>query len=167
MNNIVAERNQQLAFGLSNNLHRVIREWERDFSRRTLEKLAERGYPDIRSSHGVVIANLGTGAVRVTELAERAQVTQQAMGKILKELERMGYVIRDVDSSDKRAREIRFTDKGMQLVTDCLAINKELREYYADKIGADKLDRLEKLLREAVDSLELEYMPEAWVSPRP
>ena len=102
------------------------------------------------------------GAVRVTELAERAQVTQQAMGKMLKELERLGYVARDVDGGDKRAKEIRLTPRGIELVSQSLEVVEEVREYYAQRIGEQELAELESRLRDAVGKLELDYLPESW-----
>jgi DNA-binding MarR family transcriptional regulator len=164
MSKTTAETNQDIAYLLSNNLSRQLREFSRDFERRIWQALEVRGYPDIRPSHSAVFANLGLGAVRVTELAERAQVTQQAMGKMLKELERMGYVARDVDSDDKRAKEIRLTERGIQLVTDSLEVVDEVRRYYATKLGGiQELEKLEVSLRDAVRKLELDYLPESWV----
>ena len=157
-----AERNQEIAYGLSNNLPRLLREFSRDFERRIYESLAAKGYPDIRASHSAVFANLGMGAVRVTELAERAQVTQQAMGKMLKELERMGYIARDIDSGDKRAKEIKLTERGIALAADCLDVVADIRSQYAAKIGAERLAQLEADLRTAVKHLDLEYLPESW-----
>jgi DNA-binding MarR family transcriptional regulator len=148
---------------LSNNLPRLLREFSRDYERRIWQELAARGYPEIRPPHSLVFANLGMGSVRVSELAKRAQVTQQAMGKMLKELERMGYIARDVDSSDKRAKEIRLTDKGVQLAADCLEVVDDVREYYDSKVGTADLALLEQELRNAVKKLELEYLPESWV----
>jgi DNA-binding MarR family transcriptional regulator len=158
-----AETNQAVASPLSNNLSRLLREFSRDFERRICRGLAARGHPDVRPSHSAVFSNLGTGAVRVTELARRAQVTQQAMGKMLKELERMGYVARDIDGSDKRAKEIRLTQRGVDLATDSLAVVDEVRAYYADKIGRALLDSLEGELREALGKLHLDYLPDSWV----
>jgi len=163
VNKTAAERNQAIASSLSNNLSRLLREFSRDFERRIWRGLAERGYPDIRPSHSAVFANLGMGAVRVTELAERAQVTQQAMGKMLKELERMGYVARDIDGGDKRAKEIRLTPRGVALVEDSHAVIESVRDYYAAKIGHHQLDELESHLREGVRKLHLAYLPETWV----
>lgn len=165
MNKTAAENNQAIAYRLSNNLSRLLREFSRDFERRIWQGLDERGYPDIRPSHSAVFANLGMGAVRVTELAERAQVTQQAMGKMLKELERMGYVTRDIDSGDKRAKEIRLTQRGISLAADSLEVVDQVRAYYALKIGSQSLDELEANLRHAVRKLQLEYLPESWVDP--
>ncbi len=163
MNKSVAQNNQASAFELSNNLSRLLREFSRDFERRIWQGLAARGYSDIRPSHSAIFANLGMGAVRVTELAERAQVTQQAMGKMLKELERMGYVARDIDGGDKRAKEIRLTQRGVALAADSLEVVTQIRAYYAHKIGAQALDDLEAHLRSAVGRLQLAYLPASWV----
>ena len=165
MTKSTAETNREIAYKLSNNLSRLLREFSRDFERRIWRALEARGYPDVRPSHSAVFANLGLGAVRVTELAERAQVTQQAMGKMLKELERMGYVAREVDSGDKRAKEIRLTERGIRLAAESLQVMEEVRGYYAEKIGERELDELESMLRDAVRKLSLEYLPESWVDP--
>lgn len=157
-----SETNRDIAYRLSNNLPRLLREFSRDFERRIWEQLADRGYPDIRPSHSQVFANLGMGSVRVTELAERAQVTQQAMGKMLKELERLGYIARDIDAGDKRAREIRLTDRGVRLAQDCLEVVDEIRRDYDKRVGVRELAELEERLREAIRKLELDYLPESW-----
>jgi MarR family transcriptional regulator, temperature-dependent positive regulator of motility len=163
MNPTAAENNQAIAYRLSNSLSRLLREFSRDFEKRIGQGLDKRGYSDIRPSHSAVLANLGTGAVRVTELAERAQVTQQAMGKMLKELESMGYVARGIDNSDKRAKEIRLTQRGISLAIDSLEVVDEVRSYYTTKIGTSLLDELEAKLRDAVRLLQLDYLPASWV----
>jgi DNA-binding MarR family transcriptional regulator len=160
-----SDDNAQLAYRLSNNLSRLLLEFGKDYERRILEKLHRRGHPLIRPSHSSVFSNLGLGAVRVTELAERAQVTQQAMGKILKELERIGYIVRDIDGSDRRAKKIRLTERGMQLVRDSMEIVAEVRQHYAMQVGGDELDQLEAQLARCVSKIELEYLPASWVDP--
>ena len=102
------------------------------------------------------------GDVRVTELARRSQVTQQAMGKILKELERLDYVKRDIDGADKRAKEIRLTERGMALAQDSLEVVSQTHDYYANKIGATQLQDLEQSLRSAVQQLKLHNLPATW-----
>ena len=162
VNKSTAETNREIAYRLSNNLPRLLREFSRDYERRIYQQLAGRGHPSIRPAHSQVFANLGMGSVRVTELAERAQVTQQAMGKMLKELEQMGYVTRAVDDNDRRAKEIRLTELGIKLAADSLAAVDQTRLHYEDKIGAEELALLEEQLRLAMQKLELEYLPESW-----
>ena len=159
-----AESNQEVAYELSNNLVRLLKEFSKDFEHRVLLILHQRGYQMIRPSHSAVFSNLGLGAVRVTEMAERAKVTQQAMGKMLKELERIGYVARDVDGMDKRAKEIRLTPAGIALVEESMKAVDEVRLEYARRIGIDELDELESRLRNAVSQLKLDYLPESWVN---
>ena len=155
----------QLAYQLSNNLSRLLLEFGKDYERRILALLHQRGHEQIRPSHSAVFSNLGLGAVRVTELAERAHITQQAMGKILKELERIGYVVRDIDSDDKRAKKIRLTELGLQLVEDSMQAVEEVRQHYADQAGEEELVDLERQLARVVSTIELEYLPESWVDP--
>ena len=167
MNRTALEKNLEVTEPLANDLSRLLREFSRDFERRIGRELKQRGYEDIRPAHCTVLANLGTGAVRVTELAERAQVTQQAMGKMLKELERMGYVARNVDSSDKRAKAIGLTAQGEALAAEVLAATQQTRSFYESKIGAVELAQLESSLRSALGRLELDYLPQTWAQPAP
>jgi DNA-binding MarR family transcriptional regulator len=155
----------ELAYQLSNSLSRLLLEFGKDYERRILDKLHRRGHPLIRPSHSSVFSNLGLGAVRVTELAERARVTQQAMGKILKELERIGYVVRDIDGNDRRAKKIRLTERGMQLVQDSMDAVAEVRQHYSAQVGQAELDSLESQLARCISKIDLDYLPEAWIDP--
>jgi DNA-binding MarR family transcriptional regulator len=150
---------------LSTNFARILREFSRDFDRRVTRKLRDRGHSDVSLSHQVVFSNMGLGRTRVTELAERARITQQAMGKTLRELESQGYVERSVDTSDRRARAIRLTPRGLELVDDVVNCCEEVRQEYAEKIGKRELDELEERLRSAAGRLELDYLPASWALP--
>lgn len=150
---------------LSTTMSRILREFSRDFSNRVTRLLREKGHPDISLSHQVVFANMGLGRTRVTELAERAQITQQAMGKTLRELELLGYIERSVDESDRRAKAIRLTDSGVRLIKDAVTCHDEVTGFYALKIGARELEELEVRLREAASKLELDYLPRRWAEP--
>lgn len=163
MNTPDTDQGQQSATRhLSTTLARVLRELSRDFDRKVTRRLRERGHRDVSLSHQVVFANIGLGRTRVTELAERAQITQQAMGKTLRELENLGYVERIVDEADRRARAIHLTPRGTQLVEDTVAATEEVKREYAGKIGARELGELEARLREAAVRLELDYLPPDW-----
>jgi len=159
----IAETNRAIAHALSSNLSRLLMEVGGDFDRCVLSRLHAAGYPDLRPAHQSVFANLGAGAIRVSDLAERAQVTQQAMGKTLKELERRGYIVRSIDPQDKRAKAIELTAKGEALTVDTLGFQAQVREEYAVKIGIEELNLLEQQLRDALGKLRLNYLPETWV----
>lgn len=156
------DRRRAITRRLSATLPRILREFSRDLDRRVTHKLRERGHTDISLSHQIVFSNLGLGSTRVTELADRAQITQQAMGKTLRELEQLGYLQRAVDATDRRARAISMTEKGLQLVEDAVEVVEEIREEYAAKIGAQELEELDRRLREAATKLDLDYLPRLW-----
>ena len=137
------------------NLGRLLNEFGRDYERRVMDLLHQRGHPLIRPSHATVFANLSEGAVRVTELAERAHVTQQAMGKMLKEMERIGYIVRDIDGSDRRAKKIRPTQRGLELMRDSMQAVDEVRQFYARQVGEAALCDLEACLGDCISRLDL------------
>ena len=74
------------------------------------------GFPQ-RPAHSGVFAHIDVeGGTRLTELARRANVTPQAMGELVDDLERMGYVTRRPDPEDRRAKRIVLTAKGVACV---------------------------------------------------
>ena len=156
------DRRRAITRRLSTTLPRILREFSRDMDRRVTQKLRDRGHTAISLSHQIVFSNLGLGSTRVTELADRAQITQQAMGKTLRELENLGYLQRAVDSVDRRARAISMTDKGLKLVEDVVEVVEEIRVEYAAKIGEEALEELDCRLREAATKLDLDYLPRLW-----
>jgi DNA-binding MarR family transcriptional regulator len=150
------------AHKLSNNFSRLLIELAKDFERRALQKCHQRGHTKIRRSHSSLFSNLGFGAVRLTELAERAGITQQAMGKLVKEMERVGYVKRHIDETDKRAKIIQLTELGEQLVHDSMEIVDEMTSEYVRSIGLEDFESLNNLLKQAVKKLGLRFLTESW-----
>lgn len=141
-------------YKLTNNLSRVLLELARDFEKRALEKAHERGHTQIRRSHSSLFSNLGFQSVRLTELAERAGITQQAMGKLVKEMEEVGYVRRSIDESDKRAKIIELTELGKHLVNDSMEIVDEILEEYRLAMGREGIEDLDTALRNSITALK-------------
>jgi DNA-binding MarR family transcriptional regulator len=140
------QKDKPLLQGLGKNLNRLLLEFGHDYERRVMAELHRHGHSLVRPSHVTVFSNLGLGAVRVTELAEKAHVTQQAMGKMLKELERIGYIVRDIDGSDRRAKKIRPTERGVDLMHSIVEVTEDIRQFYATQVGEDALKDLEQRL---------------------
>jgi DNA-binding MarR family transcriptional regulator len=105
------------------------------------------------------------GGVHVAELAKHSQMTPQAMGKILGDLERLDYVKRSIDETDKRAKEIRLTERGRVLAQDSLDVVSQTYDHYATQVGAQQLEDLEQNLRSAVQQLHLQNLPMSWTDP--
>ena len=76
-----------------------------------LSNLAARGR--LTASHVHITRHLPQGGARLTELAQRAGMTKQAMGKLVDQCEAWGLVERAQDTHDARARRIVFSPVGL------------------------------------------------------
>jgi DNA-binding MarR family transcriptional regulator len=116
-------------------------------------RLAERGFDDIRHAHGCVFRWVMPDGMRLTELAELAGHSKQAIGEFVCDLEARGYVERVPDPLDGRAKIIRLTERGTEAKAAAREIFGEIEEEWAERIGAERAEAL----REALEALyELE-----------
>jgi DNA-binding MarR family transcriptional regulator len=82
---------------------------------RIVDGVVGSGHP-IKPQHSAVFAQIEPGGSRLTKLAAAAHITPQSMGAIVDELETLGYVSREPDPSDRRAKLITLTERGQQAV---------------------------------------------------
>jgi DNA-binding MarR family transcriptional regulator len=111
-------------------------------------RFAERGHPDIRPVHGNVMQFLDDDGTRVSVLAQRAQITKQSMAELVAHLERLGYVARVPDPSDRRAKLVRATARGKQLYAIAREVVAELEAEWTRRLGNAKMRQLRALLEE-------------------
>src|SRR5262249_30683314 len=133
---------------------RLLQRAARAFSLRAAEKLHARGHRGLSLAHTTLLSYLDLEGTRVTVLAERAGMTKQAMGQLVKELEGQGYVSRRPDPSDQRAALVAFTEAGWRFLTDASAIKQEIEVEYAAILGATRLEELRIALRLLIESAE-------------
>ncbi len=108
--------------------------------------LAQVGYADIRPAHGNVFQFIGKEGARLTAMADKAQMTKQSMSYLVEDLEKMGYVERMPDKSDKRAIIFRLTRKGWAASNKAEAIIANIQKEWTAKLGETEMNRLETLL---------------------
>ena len=107
-----------------------------------LARLAERGYGDVRAAHGAVFQYLDETGTTVSVLAERAQITKQAMAELVHYLEARGYVLRKPDPDDRRAKLVLPTDRGRQIVAIAQDLVSQLEDRIAAVLGAERVAAL-------------------------
>jgi DNA-binding MarR family transcriptional regulator len=110
-----------------------------DFRERIRQSLRQRGH-HLQTAQTKVLVHLDMEGTRLTDLARRAGISKQAMGKLVDELEKLGYVCRD-PHSDGRAKTIQFTPKGLRLLRDSSAIVEESWRHYAEHFGEARLEK--------------------------
>ena len=112
------------------------------------EGLSEAGFDDIRPAHTAVFQHIRAEGSRLSELAERAQLTKQSMGYLVDYLERRGYVERRPDPTDRRAVLICLTERGWDEIRAALAIIAQLEKEWARRLGERRMAQLRALLEE-------------------
>jgi DNA-binding MarR family transcriptional regulator len=109
------------------------------------------GFPQ-KPSHSAVFAQIKPEGSRLTELAKGANITPQAMGELVDELEQLGYVQRHPDPSDRRAKLIMLTPRGQDCVAAAMATIAGIEERLIDVLGERGHKELRRLLAKVLAS---------------
>ena len=98
-------------------------------------RLDAAGFADIRPAHGKVFETIGQDGNRITDMAERAQITKGAMVELVDHLQRRGYLERLPDPSDGRAKIVRLTPRGWDAVRVASAALEEAERRWTAHLG--------------------------------
>jgi DNA-binding MarR family transcriptional regulator len=113
-------------------------------------RLAEEGYDDLHPRHGAVLAYLDEDGIRSTELARLSGRHKQIVGRLVDELEELGYVERRPDPADRRAKLIVPTPKGLEQLRRGDQIVAEIEARHAEATGARNYAEFRDVLRGVV-----------------
>jgi DNA-binding MarR family transcriptional regulator len=103
-----------------------------------ITRLAERGHGVVRPAHGAVFQYLDDTGTTVSLLAERAQMTKQAMAELVRHLETHGYLVRVPDPADRRAKLVLPTDRGRDVFTVAQGLVPEVEDRIRSLLGDDR-----------------------------
>jgi DNA-binding MarR family transcriptional regulator len=123
-------------------------------------ELVEAGYGDIRPTHGCVFRFVREDGMRLTDLANLADLTKQSIGEIVDDLAGRGYVERFPDPADKRAKLIRLTAKGEQAQSVGFGLFAKIEQRWGERYGADRIAQARELLEEITATKAPEAVPE-------
>jgi DNA-binding MarR family transcriptional regulator len=124
------------------NIGQHLLEVAKDFQKRALEAFVARGHAGLQPAHQAVLTHLRVSGTRLTELAQRASMSKQAMGQLVDEVERLGYVERVSDPTDGRAKIVRFTPAGLELIKHGTDIATDIHLVSGALIGKRMLNLL-------------------------
>jgi DNA-binding MarR family transcriptional regulator len=113
-------------------------------------RLAERGHDQIRPCHRALLGYLDDAGARLTELARLLGQPKQYVGRLVDELETLGYVQRRPDPHDRRSKLIVPTERGRDEQQQADLILAEIEDRHAARIGADNYADFRRLLRALV-----------------
>jgi DNA-binding MarR family transcriptional regulator len=107
----------------------------------------------LRFSHGFLFQHLVEGERTIGELSAGMEVTQQAVSKVVTELERLGYVERLEDPADARVRKVRLTARGRAAVEGAREGRAALERMLAKRCGQREIDQVRRTLAEVIRAL--------------
>ncbi|HEY7272354.1 MAG TPA: MarR family transcriptional regulator [Actinoplanes sp.] len=107
-----------------------------------IARLAERGHGVVRPAHGAVFQHLDDTGTTVSLLAERAQMTKQAMAELVGHLERHGYVERVPHHTDRRAKLVLPTERGRDVIVIAQRLAPQLEDRLRELLGPDRFESL-------------------------
>jgi DNA-binding MarR family transcriptional regulator len=95
-------------------LSRILLDALRAVNQQVASAMVDRGAAELTPGQAAAILNVERTGTRLTDLAERAQVTKQAMMQMVDQLESRGFVRRTSDPADARAKIVRLTARGLR-----------------------------------------------------
>ncbi len=126
----------------------------RAFVARIYQGLLDAGFTDLRAPNLVVFQHMTGEGARLTELADRAQMTKQSMNYLVDYLESCGYLERAPDPLDGRARLVRLTERGQAMTDTARRIADQIELDWAARIGEQRLADLRRTLNALIEALE-------------
>jgi len=100
-----------------------------------LSNLAARA--QVGAAHIHITRHLALQGSRLTDLAERAGMTKQAMGDLVTQCEAWGLVVREPDPADARARRVRFTASGLAWLNAFRAAVQQAEAEFRAEVGEE------------------------------
>ncbi|GAB3657955.1 hypothetical protein GCM10027589_18260 [Actinocorallia lasiicapitis] len=118
------------------------------------QAVVDAGHTDITPAQAKLLARVCDDGVRLTDLAESAQVTKQTAAHLVDNLERAGYLHRTPDPTDARARLLHLTPKAKSVRPIADAAVHALEQSWQSHLGPTHYQSLRTsltLLRQITD----------------
>jgi DNA-binding MarR family transcriptional regulator len=117
----------------------------RAVEQRVFAALRAAGY-DVTLAQGRLFARIPEGGIRLTGLAESAQITKQTAGFLVDQLEAAGLVERRPDPTDARARLVRIAARGRRAQALARTVEAQVTEEWTEHLGAHDMAELRRIL---------------------
>jgi DNA-binding MarR family transcriptional regulator len=112
------------------------------------------GYGDVREPHFQIFGNIRMGGIRLTELADRAQLSLAAASELVNDLADMGYLTRRPDPADGRAKLIDLTKRGQALMADAGGRVADIERRWSDIVGDRNFAQMTRTMQRLLDELD-------------
>jgi DNA-binding MarR family transcriptional regulator len=118
--------------------------------------LQEAGFRNFRGTHMHLLRYIDMGGTRITEIAERAGVTKQAIGKLIAACEKRDLVKTISDPTDGRAKIVLFTKQSRAVIMAERAVIRRIDAQLRSRLGGASFANLRASLTILADSSGLQ-----------
>jgi DNA-binding MarR family transcriptional regulator len=128
----------------------LLRELYEALQRDIYAAVAADGHPEIREVHSPVLRYITAEGARVSDVARRCGYAKQSIAYVVDDLAQLGYVTVEPDPDDGRAKRVRLTPRGEDLIACLVAHSQAAERSLARKIGSRPVAELRAALGAAV-----------------
>ncbi|MFN7728290.1 MAG: MarR family winged helix-turn-helix transcriptional regulator [Bdellovibrio sp.] len=121
------------------------------FEDEIISDLCESSYSDITRTDLNTLRYIDQAGVTVGQLARLSGVSKQATSKQIEDLVERGYVQKTADKNDGRIVRVKFSNKGLGLLSTLIKIISGIEARYLKKIGKLEYGKLKKNLGALID----------------
>ena len=115
--------------------------------------IEERGHAGLGLHFEPYITLAGDGGIRLSELADTLSISKQAVNQAVNQIEKAGYLRREPDPQDGRAKRAVLTERGLQLLADGAALLGQVEQEFADIVGENTLTEFAERLGQLYTTL--------------
>jgi DNA-binding MarR family transcriptional regulator len=135
-------------------LYRSLTRTLRVYNRLLVERLRQRGFDDFSPAFPQLLSNLDMQGTRIGVLAQRAGVTRQAAGQLLREIEKCGYIERRRSRLDARTTMVHFTARGRRLLGTVLELVDAIEADFSAALNSGEFERVRAGLLRIADRID-------------
>lgn len=106
--------------------------------REGLLELSATRFPGLRTRHYRLLGFIPDGGIRPARMVELSGLSKQALFQALAPLEAGRYVVVAPDPDDRRARVVRLSDRGHEVIAALLEMQTRYEREWAAEVGAER-----------------------------
>ncbi|WP_448616569.1 MarR family winged helix-turn-helix transcriptional regulator [Modestobacter sp. URMC 112] len=106
--------------------------------REGLLELSATRFPGLRTRHYRLLGFIPDGGIRPARMVELSGLSKQALFQALAPLEAGRYVVVAPDPDDRRARVVRLSDRGHEVIAALLEMQARYEREWAAEVGAER-----------------------------
>ncbi|MEM8749175.1 MAG: MarR family winged helix-turn-helix transcriptional regulator [Pseudomonadota bacterium] len=104
------------------------------------------GFPDISVADSEILVLIGGRGARLVDIARARRVSKQAAHEQIQSLVRRGYLQTEPDPTDRRAKRVSYTQKGLAFAMALAGVKRDVHQRVLKTLGPTQLAELRALL---------------------